>query len=215
MTLTLPEILLAIIFLTIVFLHIAKKNMAVVAAYGIQSSAIVAILFGSFVQTGNISLLFLALLVFVVKVVLAPIFFVKLIKKHELAFSVSTYLNMPLTLIVLAGLTAIANSNKFVSLTNIIPANQTLLSLALSAMFLSLFLIINRKGALSQIVGILSLENSIVAFAVFAGLEQSLGLQIGIIFNISIWLVIATVFMSMIYRHFGTLDVSSMTDLKD
>jgi hydrogenase-4 component E len=215
MTITLPEILLAIIFLTIVFLHIAKKNMAVVVAYGIQSSAIVAILFESFVQTGNLSLLFLVLLVFVVKVVLAPIFFVKLIKKHELAFSVSMYLNMPLTLIVLAGLTAVANSNKFAPLTNIIPANQTLLSLALSAMLLSLFLIINRKGALSQIVGILSLENSIVAFAVFAGLEQSLGLQVGIIFNISIWLVIATVFMSMIYRHFGTLDVTSMTDLKD
>lgn len=215
MTITLPEILLAIIFLTIVFLHIAKKNMAVVMAYGIQSSAIVAILFESFVQTGNLSLLFLALLVFVLKVVLAPIFFVKLIKKHELAFSVSMYLNMPLTLIVLAGLTAVANSNKFAPLTNIIPANQTLLSLALSAMFLSLFLIINRKGALSQIVGILSLENSIVAFAVFAGLEQSLGLQVGIIFNISIWLVIATVFMSMIYQHFGTLDVTSMTDLKD
>ena len=82
-------------------------------------------------------------------------------------------------------------------------------------MFLSLFLIINRKSALSQIVGILSLENSIVAFAIFAGLEQSLSLQIGILFDISVWLIIATVFMSMMYTHFGSLDVTDMKKLKD
>jgi len=210
-----PEILLTIFFLTVVFLHVAKKNAGMATAYSIQSGAIAGILFSSFFQTGNISLLFIALLIVIVKVILAPMFFIKLIKKHELTFSVSSYLNTPLTLIIIAGLTAMANSEKFAPLTGIIPANQTFLSFALSAMFLSLFLIINHKGALSQIVGMLSLENSIVAFAIFAGLEQSLGLQIGIIFNIFVWLIIATVFMSMIYEHFGTLDVTSMKKLQD
>jgi len=68
---------------------------------------------------------------------------------------------------------------------------------------------------LSQIIGILSLENTIVAFTIFAGLEQSASLQIGIIFDIFVWLIIATVFVSMIYKHFGSLDVTSMKTLKD
>ncbi len=209
------EILLTIIFSTIVFLHIAKKNIGVVAAYSVQSFAIMLILLNSFFETGNVSLLFIAMLVLIVKVILAPVFFIKLIKKHELSFSVSTYLNTPLTLIIIAGLSALATSEKFAPLTSIIATNRTLLSLAFSAVFLSLFLIINRKGALSQIVGVLSLENSIVAFAIFAGLEQSPGLQIGVIFDIFVWLIIATVFMSMIYKHFGSLDVTSMNQLKD
>ena len=104
---------------------------------------------------------------------------------------------------------------EFISLTSIIPANQALSAIAFSSMFLSLFLIINRKGALSQIIGILSFENSIVAFAVFSGLEQSPTLQMGIIFDIFIWLIIATVFISMLYKHFGSLDVTSMTSLKE
>lgn len=215
MNISLLQSLIEIVFLTIVFLHIAKKNITAVLAYEIQSLAIVAILFYSFFETKSFPLLFVALLALTVKGILAPIFFVKLIKKHELTFLVSTYVNTPLTLIIIAVLTAVANSDTFAPLTNIIPANQILLSFALSTMILSLFLIVNRKGALSQIIGILSLENTIVAFTIFAGLEQSASLQIGIIFDIFVWLIIATVFVSMIYKHFGSLDVTSMKTLKD
>lgn len=215
MNILFSQSLLQIFFLTIVFLHISKNNFGAVSAYGVQSLVIVILLFKSFFETGNASLLFITLFVLILKVILAPRFFVRLLKKNKLTFSASTYLNIPITLIILAALTAIAHSNRFAPLTNIVPANKILLSLALSAMFLSLFLIINRKSALSQIIGILSLENSIVVFAIFAGLEQSFGLQIGILFDISIWLAIATVFMSMIYAHFGSLDITDMKKLKD
>ena len=209
------QFLLEIVFGTVIFLHITKKNFGAALSYSLQSLAITIILFNSFVETGNMPLLFIALLIFIVKVIIAPIFFIKLIQKHELTFSVSTYLNTPLTLIIIATLTFVAHSQKFVPLTSIVPANQALLSLALASIFLSLFLVINRKGALSQIIGILSLENSIVAFTIFAGLEQSPMLQLGIIFNIFIWLIIASVFISMIYKHFGSLDITAMNNLKD
>ena len=215
MNILFSQFLLQIFFLTIVFLHISKKNFDVVWAYGIQSFIIVLLLFNSFLETQRTSLLLITLLVLIIKVILAPGFFTRLIKKNKLIFSASTYLNIPVTLIILALLTAIAHSNTFAPLTTIIPANKILLSLALSSMFLSLFLTINSKSALSQIISILSLENSIVAFAIFAGLEQSFSLQIGILFDISVWLFISTVFVSMIYKHFGSLDVISMKKLID
>ena len=215
MNIVTPEFLLEMVFGTIVFLHITKKNVLAALAYSLQSLAITVILFISFVRTNNLPLLFIALLVLILKVIVAPVFFIKLIQKHELKLSVSTYLNMPLTLIVIAILTFVAHTHKFAPLTNILPVNQALLSLSLSSMLLSLFLLINRKGALSQIIGILSIENSIVAFTIFAGLEQSPALQLGIIFNILIWLIIATVFVSMIYKHFGSLDITTMNSLKD
>lgn len=207
--------LLGILFLTIIFLHLSKKNFSAAIAYSIQSAIIMLFFLWSFLETPNMYLLMVIFLMLTVKVILAPLFFIRLIKKHALAFSVSTYLNTPFTIMIIAILTFIAHYKKFFPLTTIIPANQMSLSLALSAIFLSLFLIINRKGALSQILGVLSLENSIVAFMIFAGLEQSPALQIGIIFNIAIWILIATVFMSMIYKHFGSLDITAMKKLKD
>lgn len=209
------QFLLEIIFGTIIFLHIAKKNFGAVLAYSLQSLAIVIILFDSFFETRSIFLLFVVLIILFVKVILAPEFFIKLIQKHQLMYTVSTYLGMPLSLICIAILTFVAYSHKFIPLTGIIPSHQVLLSLALSSIFLSIFLIINRKGSLSQILGILSLENSIIAFAVFAGLEQSPGFQLGIIFDIFIWLIIATVFISMMYKHFKTLNVTAMKNLKE
>jgi len=215
MSISLLQFLLGIVFLTIIFLHLTRKNFGAVVVYGIQSLAITIILFNSFLETKSLFLLFVILTILIVKVILAPTFFIRLIKNHELTFSASTYLNMPLTLIVLAVFTAFAHSAKFLPLTNIVFAHHALLALALSAIFASLILIVNRKSALSQALGVLSLENSIVAFAVFAGLEQSPMLQIGILFDIFSWIIIATVFISMIYRHFGSLDTSLMKSLKD
>ena len=209
------QFLLGIMFLTIIFLHLSRKNFLASIAYSLQSLIIMLFFLNSFFETNNLTILLVVFLVLIVKVILAPLFFIRLIKKNALAFSVSTYLNTPLTIISIAILTFIAHYQKFSPLTSIVPANQDSLSLALSAMFLSLFLIINRKGALSQILGVLSLENSIVAFVIFAGLEQNPALQIGIMFNIGIWILIATIFMSMILKHFGTLNVSSMNNLKD
>lgn len=215
MTIISEQLLMSLFFATIVYFHVAKKNFGVAIAYGAQSFIIVILLTRSFFETGSVSLLLIAFLLLIIKVILVPSFVVQLIKKHELKFLVSSYVNIPLTLIIVAALTAIAHLPMFMPLVNIIPSNQRLLSMALSALFISFFLIVNRKGALSQIIGILSLENSIVVFAFFAGLEQTPALQLGIIFDLSIWIVTATVFISMIYKHFGSLDITSLKSLKD
>ena len=207
--------LLSIVLLTIVALHILKKNSGAVTAYSLQSLAVTLIILAEAITADSLSLVLVAICTFIIKVIAAPIFFDKLIKKHGAIFSVSTYLNAPISLIVIAALAAIAFSDKFAPLTTIAGSNQLLLQLALSSIFLSLFLIVNRRGALSQIIGILSLENSIVCFAVLASLEQSAMLQIGILFDIFIWIIIATVFVSMIYAHFGSLDITNIEHLKD
>lgn len=196
-------------------MHIAKKNYSVVIMYSLQSAAIVGLLFMSFLDSGARSLLLVAIITLLAKVILAPTLFIRLLKRHKLKFAVSSYVNTPLTLIIIAFLYLIANSNIFSPLTNIVPSNHTYLVLALSMLLVSIFLMVNRKGALSQIVGVLSLENAIVAFAVFAGLEQSAALQVGILFNIFVWSNIAIVLVSMVYKHVGSIDVTTMKDLQD
>jgi len=209
------QFLSEIILLSVIFLLIMKKNFSAVSFYSLQSLVVVIILLNSFFETKELLMLLVIFIMFIVKVIIAPLFFIRLIKKYALSFSASTYLSTPITLIIITILVFIAHSQRLLPLTSIVANHQILLSLALSSMFLSLFLIVNRKGALSQIIGILSFENSIVVFAVFANLEQSASLQLGIIFDIFIWIMIASIFISMLYKHFGTLNVSSMKKLKD
>jgi len=203
------------IFLTTIFFHIVKRNSYVASAYAVQSLAVVLLLFRSFLGTRSPSMLLIVFLVLAIKVFLAPHLFFSFVKKYKPGVSATAYLNLPLTLIVVAALSTFAHSRVFAPLAAIVPKNAALLSLGIAGMLISLLLMVNRKGVLSQVIGVLSLENSIVVFGLFAGLEQSNILQIGIMFNILVWLIITSIFSTMIYRHFGTLDTAEMKSLKE
>lgn len=206
----------ALIFMSVIFMHISRKNSSVIMLYAFQSAIIAVLLFLLALNDSNWQLFTVAVAMFIMKVAVAPVFFFNLIKKYQLKFSVSNYLNMPLTLVGLTILTAMAHTSFFQPVATLVIAEkgETLL-LAVAVILISLFLIVNRRGAFSQMVGILSLENGIVSFASIAGLEQTPGMQLGIIFDISVWIIIATVFISMIYNQFGTLDVTQMKHLKE
>jgi len=205
----------AIVFVSIVCMHLAKKNSTVVWLYVLQSAAVVFLLIASSLAELSLLLVVALIATIVIKLFVAPNFFLKLITRHQLVFSATTYLNTPLTLFCLAAIVAFIQSFLRTPLTIFTQIDTSLLIIAVSAIFSSFFLIVNRKGALSQMIGILSAENSIVAFAIFAGLEQSPSLQLGIMFDLLVWILIASIFASMIYKQFGTLDVSEMRHLTE
>lgn len=210
----LVQICMAVFGLSTVGLHLARKNVNEVLLYALQSLAIVAMLSVSIWEHRSVPLLVVAAVMLVVKVIMAPIFFMRLINRHKLKFSASTYANAPEILFGIALVLLLASSSVFAPLTNISPDHHAYLVVSLTALFTSILLMVNRKGALSQAVGVLSIENSIVAFAIFAGLEQSAMFELGILFDVFVWIVIAIVFVSMLYRHFGSLDVTKMKHLK-
>jgi hydrogenase-4 component E len=214
-----PQLLLAlstVIFAASVFLHLSRKNAAAVRLYIVQSAAIACLLLLASIEHLTLLLALAILATIAVKLVVAPFFFFRLIRRHQLKFAVSTYLNMPLTLAAIAVIVALAQSGIFKPLASLAAAGQTLLlTTSVAGILSSMFLMVNRKGALSQMIGILSMENCVVAFALFAGLEQSPALQLGITFDILIWVMIATVFATMIFRQQGSLDVTAMKELTE
>ena len=217
MSSTSPEIIIfiqTIIFLTIVFLQLAKKNSGAVWLYATQSAAVAALLF---LSADRATALLPAIVgaTILVKVIFAPTFFLRLIKKHQLTFSASTYLNAPLTLLSIGILLALAKILFTPLVLALAPDRPYPMILSLAGILISLLLLANRKGALSQMIGVLSLENNIVSFALLSGLEQSASLELGILFILCIWIVIATVFAAMMYKHFGSLDVSAMKELTE
>jgi hydrogenase-4 component E len=196
-------------------MHLVKKNSTVVWLYVLQSAVVVFLLIMSSITELSLLLALALISTIVIKLFIAPTFFFNLIKRHQLVFSATTYLNTPLTLFCIAALVAFTESFLRQPLTLFTSVDTTLLIIAVSAIFCSFLLIVNRRGALSQMIGILSAENAIVSFALFAGLEQSPSLQLGIMFDLLIWILVATVFASMIYREYGSLDVSEMTHLTE
>jgi len=203
-----------LVFTTIVLMNIAQKSIITVYLYSAQSLIITLLMILGALNNHSMSLAVVAGLILVIKVIGVPTLMSKQIKKQTLGSSTSNYLNLPLTIAVIAIITTISHSRYFQPLLELAPENENALLISIAAMFISLFLIINRKGALAQMIGVLSLENAIVSFVFAAGLEQGPGLQLGIVSDIFLWAIIATVFLTMIQKKFDTLDVSVMTKLK-
>jgi hydrogenase-4 component E len=203
------------VFLSVIGIHLARKNINCVVFYIIQSVAVAVLLFIPAFKELDFFLMLAAVLTLAIKAIFAPYFFLRLIKRHEMTFTSNTYLSLPQTLIVLSLLTGLAYFRVFQPLANLAGGNSHTIPLALATIFASIFLSINRRGALSQIIGVLSLENGIVALTSFLGMAEASGLDIGVSFDIAVWVIIAVLFLSMMYNQFGSLDVSKLKELKE
>lgn len=202
-------------FMIVIALHLMNESKTTVILYALQSFIVSAMLIIFSFQENSSGLFISALAMLAVKVVVMPIFFFNLIEKQKLKFSTTSYLSLPMTLMVIMLIVVLANSDIFLSLAEISEDYSAAMPIAISGILASLFLTINKRGAISQIIGILSLENCIVSFALIIGLKQTLILELGIIFDLFVWIIIATVFVSMMYKHFGSLDISQVKHLKD
>ncbi len=204
-----------IAFLAAIFMHLAKRNKALIRFYALQSAAVGLLLCGAGIAENEQSLVLVGLLTFFIKAVAVPIFFSRLLRRFGTQGSASSYLSMPFTFIVLMGLVFFSYSRVFLPLTGLWPQALGSISLNLAIIFTSIFLMINRKGAFTQMIGVLSLENGIVLLASFVGIEQPLALEMGIIFDIVVWIAIGSAFIGMIHRQFGSLDTGELRHLTE
>ncbi len=200
-----------VIFLTVVIMNVEKKNTTLILSYLLQSSMLVVLLSIDAFHKSSLEIGLITAILFIIKVIIAPQVLLRILRQAKLHLSASTYLNVPMTLGSLALLCIFAQSDVFSPFTNLIPILRILL---IGSILMSLFLTINRKGAISQIIGVLSLDNCIFAFGYFLGLEQSIALEIGLLFDVFFWIIISGIFVRMILTHYGTLDVTELRGLK-
>lgn len=198
----------AAVFLSALTMNLVRKNRSLVTLYSLQSLAVAAALVSLSYQVGAAGLLYAALLTLAVKVVMAPAFLFTLIRKYRAHFSAASYLNMPLSLLALACVTAFSYSFVFSSVPSL--HGSPAAPLLIASIFSMLFLMINRRGALAEVVGILALENAVVLLAAFLGVEHSFALEFAITFDIAVWIAIASGFLTMMHRQFGAVDAATL-----
>jgi len=200
-----------VIFLCIVMMNIAKKNTILIFAYLIQSLMLVAIMGIKSYHEMSFEIGIVTIILLIIKVIIAPQLLLRIIKQHKANISATTYLNVPMTLGCLVILSIFAQSDVFSPFTALTPLLRVLL---IGGMLMSIFFTINRKGAISQIIGILSLENCIFTFGYFLGLQQSAALEISMLFDVFFWIIISSIFVRTIIKHFGSIDVTQLRELK-
>jgi hydrogenase-4 membrane subunit HyfE len=200
-------------FVAVVLLHLVKSTKYTIRLYALQSAAVATVLVILGMAENERGLIAIGAITFVSKVIIAPFFFSRLVRRFGHLVASASYLSMPATLAVLLGLIVFAASSVFDPLWAIAAVTPDVFAFNIAMVLIAVFLLINRQGALAQIIAILALENSIVLFALFIGVKQTFALELGIVFDIVIWMVIAYAFLRLVYRQFGSLDTREMRQL--
>lgn len=86
--------------------------------------------------------------------------------------------------------------------------------LAMGLVFVSLFIVVSRKKALTQIIGFLMLENGIALLAVLGTFGIPLILELGVFLDAIIGFLVMQVFVYHIHATFESLDVDELNRLK-
>ncbi len=93
------------------------------------------------------------------------------------------------------------------------PAPQ-LIAASIAMLLCGLFLLVARRQAITQIIGYLTLENSIYLFGVSLAVEQSWVVELGVLLDLLVGIFIMGVVIYHIYREFDNIDLQSLEELK-
>jgi hydrogenase-4 component E len=88
------------------------------------------------------------------------------------------------------------------------------LPLAMALLFVSLFIVVSRKKAITQVIGFLMLENAIALLAVVGTYGVPLLVEFGVFLDALMGFLVMQIFVYQIHETFDTIDVEQLTRLR-
>ncbi len=156
-------------------------------------------------------------LTLVIKSIIIPKVLTYVTRKLEIEFKLETnpYLSIRSSVIISALLVALSyfliqqipfKSDQIVN---------AYLPVSMAQFFIGLFVLVNRRTVLSQVVGLLIIENGLFLFAMALTHGVSLLIEIGIFVDILVGILISSILLFRISRTFDSLDVGKLENLRD
>ena len=211
------EILAAAILVTAFLIVSSRSLLFYVRLFAIQSFLLGIVALFVVVGYGELHILIAAILTIAVKGIVIPVALSKTIdkikvrKEIEFAVNISTSLLLCALLVILADSVAkpILEVQQVSSLTVF-----RVLPVSIAVMMIGLFIMIARKKAVSQIVGLLTMENGVFLSGLSITYGMPLIVEIGIFFDIFIAVLILGVFVFRINQTFETISIDAVRNLK-
>jgi hydrogenase-4 component E len=170
-------------------------------------------------ETGYWEIYAAAILTLVVKAVVIPRLLVRVTEsvKDEFKIEASPFVSTRLSLFISVLLVALSYG---LVRGTLISANLdvfavTYLPVSVSLFFIGLFVMVSRRMALNQVVGLLIMENGLFLFTTALTQGVSLIIEVGILADIVIGVMISALLLLRMSQTFDSFDIASLENLKD
>lgn len=165
--------------------------------------------------SGSLELLGVAIVLAAIKVVIIPRVLNRAVAKIGLSRVAAPYLGAAPALIICALLTIVA----FYVMTPVAESNPLptagAMPLAFASVLIGFFIMVNRRRAVTQILGFLMLENGIFLLALLATYGVPFVVEMGVFLDVLVAVLIMEVFVYHIKDNFDSIDVGELGNLKE
>lgn len=202
--------------LSLFLMVVAKRITALVKTFGMQSLFLSLYAFYVAFLQRHSELYVISGLIFILKVIVIPRVILRIKRRINLEEDLGLTLNTQVSLIV--ALSLMYFSYLFTSRIVSFGAGEAMQAIAFTvsftAVFVGLFLMIFRMKALSQVVGLLVMENGIFLAALAIAGGMPFFVEIAIFFDVFIFVLIIEILVYRINRLFTHIDTTKLTTLK-
>ena len=160
-----------------------------------------------------------AILTLLVKAILVPILLEQLVSRTGIRQEIDPVLNAPLSVVICGGLTLVGYivAESFYrpeQTTGAASLGHNTLAVAISLFLIGFFTMINRRKALTQVLGLLSLENGLFLATISLTYGMPLIVELGIFFDVLVAVLVLGILVYRIGESFESMDVSKLRRLK-
>lgn len=194
---------------------IASPQVASCTRFYAMHSFLLALITALMAYTNHVEHLFIpAFLTVVLKTIAIPQVFFRLLRRLGMRKEVESYVNIPFSLLLAVLLVFVSfyvtGDGRVLK-----PASSgEFLPLAVSTVFFGMLVMTTRKKAITQVLGLLLMENGLFLMAVTMTFGMPLLVEIGIFFDVLVGVIIMGIFVFKIREAFEGIDVDEMTVLK-
>jgi hydrogenase-4 component E len=163
---------------------------------------------------GDWQLYLVACLLLVVKGVAIPLLLTRMDRRFGAERELDPYVNTGTSLVIGGVLVLLAYvvTRPLMALTEL--PTRAGLPLCMGLIFVSLFVIISRKKALTQVIGFLMLENGIALLAVLGTFGIPFIVEVGVFLDALMGFLVMQIFVYQIHETFESIDVDQLKQLQ-
>jgi hydrogenase-4 component E len=197
------------------YLMVGQKSLFVaIRLYGLQSMllGLVAVAIG--IAHHRSHLFAGAALTVLLKGVFIPWFLMRVIDRIGILREIEPLVNVPSSLLICLGLTVIGYRVSTGLAEGSRGATHHVIGVSLSMLLMGLFLMVTRRKAVTQILALLTVENSVFLVALGATSGMPLVVELGISFDVILAVLVLGILVHRIADRFESMDVSRLSKLK-
>lgn len=210
--------LLAAAILVTTFLIVSSRSLSFyVRLFSLQSFMLGAVALLVVIGYGETHIVVSAILTLLVKAIGIPIVLHRLINRIKVPKEVDFSVNTTISLLICGFLVILANSVAEPILTSRQDPSSMVtkvLPVSISIMLIGLFIMTSRRKAITQIIGLLTMENGVFLSGLSITSGMPMIVELGIFFDILVAALILGVFVFRINRTFETIDIDTLKELR-